>query len=565
MSWFCGHSSSQTRADARSTWYVCEVMFRSCPTRKPLASAIACGILLGAAVAFGSAQVPSRQASSPIAHLTMAFPPQTDRVALVGTPSGRGYWIADADGAVRAFGDAPTLGDLGAERLAEPVIAMASPSASGYWLADAAGAVRGFGVPDLGSAPPGLSQPVVAMAAMPHGNGYWLVTTDGRVFSFGDAAFHGSTGGARLDQPIVAMAATQTGNGYWLVAADGGVFSFGDAAFDGATGSGPPSSPVVAVMSALGGYRLLGRDGQVYAFGGADNLGDALTAPFGVGVRTVNVIDPARPTPARGSSPAHAGRNLVTTILYPANVSPTSGEVADAAASSSGPFPLVVFAHGFAVTPETYRVLLDEWVAAGYVVAAPEFPLSSADGSGPPSRADLAEQPGDLAATIGFVAAAADDPNSWLSGLVDPTRIAEAGQSDGGSTVAAATLNSAAHDPRVTAAMTLSGAELTLPGGSYGHRANVPLLVVQGDRDPTNPPSAGAAIYNDAETPKGYLDVIGGGHMSPYIDTTPQASLVRSCTLDFLDYELDGSIDGLVRLRRDGNSPSLTSLRDSFS
>jgi dienelactone hydrolase len=279
----------------------------------------------------------------------------------------------------------------------------------------------------------------------------------------------------------------------------------------------------------------------------------------------VTFSDPNRVTPARGSSPAHAGRNLVTTILYPIDSPPATGQSADATPSSGGPYPLVVFAHGFAVTPATYAVILDGWVAAGYVVAAPEFPLSGADGPGPASEADLVEQPADLSAVIGFVTAAATDPASWLDGLVDPTRLAEAGQSDGGSTVAAATLDSVARDPRVTAAVTLSGAELDMPGGSYGNRANVPLLVVQGDRDPVNPPSSSAAIYRDAHEPKGYLDIIGGGHLSPYLDDTPQARLVRSCILGFLDYELGGHIDGLVRLRRDGNWPALTALQQTLA
>ena len=65
------------------------------------------------------------------------------------------------------------------------------------------------------------------MAATPAGHGYWLVASDGGVFSFGDAAFHGSTGGMRLNQPVVGMAAGPDGSGYWLVASDGGVFAFG--------------------------------------------------------------------------------------------------------------------------------------------------------------------------------------------------------------------------------------------------------------------------------------------------------------------------------------------------
>src|SRR5207245_982575 len=65
-------------------------------------------------------------------------------------------------------------------------------------------------------------------------------------------------------------------------------------------------------------------------------------------------------------------RTLVTYVRYPALGAPTATDVADAPpASAAGPFPLVVFAHGFAVTPAIYSNLLQSWARAGYVVAAP--------------------------------------------------------------------------------------------------------------------------------------------------------------------------------------------------
>src|SRR6202034_2518623 len=80
-------------------------------------------------------------------------------------------------------------------------------------------------------------------------HGYWLVASDGGVFSFGDARFHGSTGGVRLNKPVVGMVATPDGGGYWLVASDGGVFSFGDARFYGSTGGVTLNKPVVGMVA----------------------------------------------------------------------------------------------------------------------------------------------------------------------------------------------------------------------------------------------------------------------------------------------------------------------------
>lgn len=113
------------------------------------------------------------------------------------TPTGRGYYIALANGAVAPFGDARTVGDAAGLR---------------------------------------LNAPIVSIAVSPSGRRYWLAAADGGVFALGDAAFLGSMAGRRLAAPVRSISATPTGRGYWLVAADGGVFSFGDASYLGGGG-----------------------------------------------------------------------------------------------------------------------------------------------------------------------------------------------------------------------------------------------------------------------------------------------------------------------------------------
>ena len=115
------------------------------------------------------------------------------------------------------------------------------------------------GAPKLGAPKGGPGAPIVGMAAAPSGKGYWLVAADGGIFSFGDAHFHGSTGGRRLNQPIVGMAATPSGSGYWLVASDGGIFSFGSARFHGSTGGRRLNRPIVGMARDAERPRLLAR------------------------------------------------------------------------------------------------------------------------------------------------------------------------------------------------------------------------------------------------------------------------------------------------------------------
>src|SRR4029078_11005086 len=78
---------------------------------------------------------------------------------------------------------------------------------------------------------------------------------------------HGSMGGGFLNQPMVGIAQTPTGRGYWTVASDGGVFSFGDARFRGSTGNIRLVSPIVGLEGQEAGYRFVGREGGVFAFG----------------------------------------------------------------------------------------------------------------------------------------------------------------------------------------------------------------------------------------------------------------------------------------------------------
>ena len=196
----------------------------------------------------------------------------------------RGYWVAQADGNVAAFGDAVDHGDLPDLGVtpAFPIVDMAAlVDGGGYYLLGSDGGVFAFDAPFFGSTGDlALDQPVVAMATSPNG-GYWFVASDGGIFAYGPgAAFHGSVpeyvAFEDLQAPIVGMAATSSGKGYWLVAADGGVFAFGDAVFYGSVpGALPPgtqlAAPIVGIVASASGngYWIVGADGGVFAFGDA--------------------------------------------------------------------------------------------------------------------------------------------------------------------------------------------------------------------------------------------------------------------------------------------------------
>ena len=155
-------------------------------------------------------------------------------VGITATPSGRGYWLDGADGAVYSFGDAKFYGPTTHLRLNAAMDGIAGHPGGGYYEVAGDGGIFAWGAPFHGSTGGmHLNKPIVGMAAVPNGTGYWEVASDGGVFSFGGARFHGSTGALHLNAPVVGMTATPDGGGYWMVASDGGIFSFGDAHYYG--------------------------------------------------------------------------------------------------------------------------------------------------------------------------------------------------------------------------------------------------------------------------------------------------------------------------------------------
>jgi predicted dienelactone hydrolase len=268
--------------------------------------------------------------------------------------------------------------------------------------------------------------------------------------------------------------------------------------------------------------------------------------PYAVGLSVQYLVDDTRliKLPGGRSEP----RPLVTYVRYPALGARSGTDHADApAASANGPFPLVVFGHGYAVTPVVYGRLLRAWTAAGYVVAAPVFPLANANAPGGPDEADLVNQPADLRFVITQLLAAAVTPGDPLEGMIDPMRIAVAGHSDGAETALAVAYNRRFRDPRIRAAVILSGAEVS-GFGRYAFPPGSPaLLAAQGTADRLNPPKFTHAFYDIASHPRFLLTLLRARHLAPYTYEQPQLGIVERVTTAFLDRYLEaGRLQPLI-------------------
>jgi dienelactone hydrolase len=225
--------------------------------------------------------------------------------------------------------------------------------------------------------------------------------------------------------------------------------------------------------------------------------------------------------------------------------------------SGTGPWPLVVFGHGYSATPGIYAHLLRAWTLAGYIVAAPLFPLGNEHAAGGPDESDIVNQPRDMSFVISQILAANRARSSTLHGLVDTSRIAVAGQSDGGETAFAAAYDVPFRDRRIDAAVILSGAQL--PGVAFRFvRPSVPLLATQGTADRVNRPSSTYAFYNAAPSPKFLLRLSGVGHIAPYTRRSAQLAVVERVTIAFLDrYLKHGS---LGEIEHAANAPGVAML-----
>lgn len=238
-------------------------------------------------------------------------------------------------------------------------------------------------------------------------------------------------------------------------------------------------------------------------------------------VRVFRFLDRSRTI--RLPSGRRVPRPLETVVRYPA---------------AGAAYPLVVFGHGFALTPADYARLLDAWTRAGYVVAAPVFPLGNAAAPGGPNESDLINQPEDMSFVIARLLALSARANSVIYGKIDSSHVAVAGHSDGAVTALAVAYDRRFRNPRVGAAIVLSGA--ALPGMGPFPRRGPPLLAMQGTADTINAPANTAAVFERARRPKFLLWLVGVSHRPPYTYEQPQLGIVERATTAFLDHYMKG-------------------------
>ena len=147
-----------------------------------------------------------------------------------------------------------------------------------------------------------------------------------------------------------------------------------------------------------------------------------------------------------------------------------------------------------------------------------------------------------------------------LGGLIDGTRIALGGHSDGVDS-ALAVAYSKLRDRRVRAALGFSGAEISAFTGFSGSPRGVPLLAVQGTADSVNSPNGTYSYFADAPRPKYLLMLLGAEHTAPYQDEQAHLGIVARVSTAFLDNYVKGDAAAGRLLAALGSVPGLSTLQ----
>jgi dienelactone hydrolase len=263
-------------------------------------------------------------------------------------------------------------------------------------------------------------------------------------------------------------------------------------------------------------------------------------APSSFTTSTLTFTDPTRGTVARPPLPATSTRILRTTIRVP---------------DGAGPWPLVVFGHGFDADPATYTALLDGLARAGFVVAAPDFPGSSRALPGRPDERDLQDEPCDLLVVAGQVQAAAAGSGP-LAGRVRVGAVGLAGQSDGATAAAYAALDPTCPGPPVAAVVAFSARPAPVRDG-IDPASEPALLAVTGSADDVNRPAETRALFDEVPQRAWLLTVDGEGHLSPST-TSPHLEAITAVAVDVLLGALDHDAAAFDRIEADGSRPGLT-------
>jgi dienelactone hydrolase len=220
--------------------------------------------------------------------------------------------------------------------------------------------------------------------------------------------------------------------------------------------------------------------------------------PLPISEYAATFVDPSRPTNANGDYAGAPERRLEGMVWYPAS-------------KSEGPYPLIVYSHGFTSDWHEGIYLAEQLASLGYVVVAVNYPLTNLQAPGGPNVKDVVNQPGDVSFIIDTLLQQSNTPGHALEGMLDETRIGATGISLGGMTTELVTFHPVLRDARIAAALSIAG-PTSMFTKEFFATASVPFLMLAGDIDALIPYASNAAPVPDKVSGAALVTLAGGSH-----------------------------------------------------
>ena len=185
------------------------------------------------------------------------------------------------------------------------------------------------------------------------------------------------------------------------------------------------------------------------------------------------------------------------------NTTTTVAAYADPPASSKGPFPVVLFSHGYGGERLYYSSLLAGIASWGYVVVSADYLERglAAQALQSKARPSATDDTAIMDASLTAVEHASSDPSSPLASSVDATKVAAVGHSAGGGTAFNA-----------LAAPALKTAVGWAPVGPTGTPSSKPVMLIVAKGDNVVTPASVKKTYQALTGPKVLVEISGAGH-----------------------------------------------------
>lgn len=171
---------------------------------------------------------------------------------------------------------------------------------------------------------------------------------------------------------------------------------------------------------------------------------------------------------------------------------------------AAGPFPVVLFSHGYGGYPEQSSFLTTRLATWGMIVVAPDQQKRDLTAVilGQAPQVNPAEDVTEQLAALAYVQQQDATSGSLFAGHVEMSEVATLGHSAGGGTA----VSVAAADPSIRGWIALAGVPMPLPSKS------VPSLMISGSADKSVPTSVVRHFYDTVKGHKGLLVIDGYGH-----------------------------------------------------